>query len=376
MWNTCWTSSRPCSPFSKSTVLSTVCKAHTGRILISRSFENFSINISRPSAGDYDIKPRPELPASKMAASVARVLKTAGGRQLLLMVARRRPVLTQPFLLMPRKLWVSSALRSDDQKQPPFSSTTHAETPEHAEEQYQQQQSPPRYTDQAGEESEDYESEEQLQQRILTAALQFVPDFGWSADAIAEGAKSLDMSAAAGGMFEDGGSELVLHFVTQCNLQLTELLEKEHKLVQLGTSEKKPTAQFLRDAVEARLRMHIPYIEQWPQALGMLLLPRNIPSSLKLLSAMVDDMWHYAGDQSTDVSWYTSRAVLTGIYNSTELVMLQDSSPDFEDTWKFLENRISEAMTMGNSMKQVKTQLIVVKRITAPVRVRLRLNAS
>ncbi|KAE8609285.1 hypothetical protein XENTR_v10011765 [Xenopus tropicalis] len=289
-----------------------------------------------------------------MAASVARVLKAAGGRQLLLMVARRRPVLRQPFLLMPRKFWGTSALRSEDQKQPPFSSTSaHAGTPEHAEEQYQQQQPPPRYTDQAGEESEGYESEEQLQQRILSAALQFVPDFGWSADAIAEGAKSLDMSAAAAGMFEDGGSELVLHFVTQCNSQLTELLEEEQKLVQLGTSEKKPTTQFLRDAVEARLRMHIPYIEQWPQALGMLLLPRNIPSSLKLLTAMVDDIWHYAGDQSTDVSWYTRRAVLTGIYNTTELVMLQDSSPDFEDTWKFLENRISEAMTMGTSVKQV-----------------------
>ncbi|KAE8609286.1 hypothetical protein XENTR_v10011765 [Xenopus tropicalis] len=292
-----------------------------------------------------------------MAASVARVLKAAGGRQLLLMVARRRPVLRQPFLLMPRKFWGTSALRSEDQKQPPFSSTSaHAGTPEHAEEQYQQQQPPPRYTDQAGEESEGYESEEQLQQRILSAALQFVPDFGWSADAIAEGAKSLDMSAAAAGMFEDGGSELVLHFVTQCNSQLTELLEEEQKLVQLGTSEKKPTTQFLRDAVEARLRMHIPYIEQWPQALGMLLLPRNIPSSLKLLTAMVDDIWHYAGDQSTDVSWYTRRAVLTGIYNTTELVMLQDSSPDFEDTWKFLENRISEAMTMGTSVKQVENQ--------------------
>ncbi|OCT84701.1 hypothetical protein XELAEV_18022857mg [Xenopus laevis] len=289
-----------------------------------------------------------------MAASVTRVLKGAGGRQLLLMVARRRPVLMQPFLLMPRKFWVSSALRSEDQRQPPFSaSSTHAETQGHAEEQYQQKQPPPRYTDQAGEESEGYESEEQLQQQILSAALQFVPDFGWSADAIAEGAKSLDMSAAAAGMFEDGGSELILHFVTQCNLQLTELLEKEQKLVQLGTSEKKPTAQFLRDAVEARLRMHIPYIEHWPQALGMLLLPRNIPSSLKLLTAMVDDIWHYAGDQSTDVSWYTRRAVLTGIYNTTELVMLQDSSPDFEDTWKFLENRISEAMTMGDSLKQV-----------------------
>lgn len=28
----------------------------------------------------------------------------------------------------------------------------------------------------------------------------------------------------------------------------------------------------------------------------------SIPPSLNLLTSMVDDMWHYAGDQSTDVS--------------------------------------------------------------------------
>lgn len=47
----------------------------------------------------------------------------------------------------------------------------------------------PSYTDQGGEESEGYESEEQLQHQILTAALEFVPTHGWTADAIAEGAK-------------------------------------------------------------------------------------------------------------------------------------------------------------------------------------------
>lgn len=46
-----------------------------------------------------------------------------------------------------------------------------------------------RYTDQSGEEEEDYESEEQLQHRILTAALEFVPAHGWTAEAIAEGAQ-------------------------------------------------------------------------------------------------------------------------------------------------------------------------------------------
>ncbi|KAM4833981.1 ubiquinone biosynthesis protein COQ9, mitochondrial isoform 2-T2 [Thomomys bottae] len=118
---------------------------------------------------------------------------------------------------------------------------------------------------------------------------------------------------------------------------------------------KRKTDQFLRDAVETRLRMLIPYIEHWPRALSVLLLPHNIPPSLNLLTSMVDDMWHYAGDQSTDFNWYTRRAVLAGIYNTTELVMMQDSSPDFEDTWRFLENRINDAMNMGHTAKQVKS---------------------
>lgn len=90
-------------------------------------------------------------------------------------------------------------------------------------------------------------------------------------------------------------------------------------------------------------------------ALSVLMLPHNIPPSLSLLTSMVDDMWHYAGDQSTDFNWYTRRAVLAGIYNTTELVMMQDSSPDFEDTWRFLENRINDAMNMGHTAKQVKS---------------------
>lgn len=45
------------------------------------------------------------------------------------------------------------------------------------------------YQDQSGEQGEDYETEEQLQARILTAALEFVPLHGWSMEAIASGAE-------------------------------------------------------------------------------------------------------------------------------------------------------------------------------------------
>ena len=45
------------------------------------------------------------------------------------------------------------------------------------------------YQDQSGEQGEEYETEDQLQARILTAALDFVPLHGWSMEAIASGAE-------------------------------------------------------------------------------------------------------------------------------------------------------------------------------------------
>nr|XP_033796565.1 ubiquinone biosynthesis protein COQ9, mitochondrial isoform X2 [Geotrypetes seraphini] len=247
----------------------------------------------------------------------------------------------------------------DENKQPPPSSSPRQDSetqhPDKQTDSEAHQHTRPSYTGEGGYESEGYESEDQLQQRILTASLEFVPEYGWTSEAIAEGAKSLDLSAAATGMFGNDGSDLVFHFVSQCNTRLNELLEEEHKLVQLGQTEKKKTDQFLRDAIEARLRMLIPYIEKWPQAMSTMLFPQNIPTALNLLTSMVDDMWHYAGDQSTDINWYTRRAMLAGIYNTTELVMVQDASPDYKDTWHFLENRIDNAMKVGHAAKQVKS---------------------
>ncbi|XP_050760199.1 LOW QUALITY PROTEIN: ubiquinone biosynthesis protein COQ9, mitochondrial [Gymnogyps californianus] len=293
-----------------------------------------------------------------MAAAAASSLRRAGWR-----LWRGRAVVRCQLYSPQRALQASAVLRrvSDEQKKEPFASSSQQQFDSHSAD-HQPEQEPqgpqgprPSYTGQGGQESEDYESEEQLQHRILTAALEFVPEHGWTAEAIAEGAKTLGLSVAAAGMFHSDGSELVLHFVSQCNTKLSELLEQEQKLVQLGEAEKKPTDQFLRDAVEARLRMLIPYIEKWPQALSILLLPHNIPASLNLLTSMIDDIWQYAGDQSTDFNWYTRRAVLTGIYNTTELVMMQDSSPDFEDTWRFLENRVADAMNMNNTAHQVQS---------------------
>lgn len=45
--------------------------------------------------------------------------------------------------------------------------------------------------------------------------------------------------------------------------------------------------------------------------------PLNIPSALENLALLVDDIWYYAGDRSTDFNWYTKRALLAALYSST-----------------------------------------------------------
>lgn len=48
------------------------------------------------------------------------------------------------------------------------------------------------------------------------------------------------------------------------------------------------------------IKVYLPFSSL--QAMSILLLPHNIPDSLKHLSTLVDDIWYYAGDRSTDVS--------------------------------------------------------------------------
>jgi hypothetical protein len=44
---------------------------------------------------------------------------------------------------------------------------------------------------------------------------------------------------------------------------------------------------------------------------------------LYLALQLVDSLWHFAGDKSTDMNWYSKRLSLLAIYKSTELAMMQ-----------------------------------------------------
>jgi rpsU-divergently transcribed protein len=79
-------------------------------------------------------------------------------------------------------------------------------------------------------------------------------------------------------------------------------------------SRSKLPAAFIHGAVEKRLRMIIPYINKWPQAIGIMSLPPNVPSALANLLTLVDDICYYAGDRSVDVSHSNSHRYQSTAY--------------------------------------------------------------
>lgn len=207
---------------------------------------------------------------------------------------------------------------------------------EKKEQEFTQQQSTSNNKDQT---VDDDANTSKIKAQILNAALDFVPAHGWSKQAISMGAESISYSSAAAGMFPRGGVELVYYFYKQCNEKLVEYLKTEVH----GTEKVQNPAEFAKKAIEVRLRMLIPYLKHWPQAMGLMTLPPNVPTSLANVLTLVDDICYYAGDRSVDFNWYTRRLGLASIYKATELYMLQDNSTDFERTWKFLARRMEEA---------------------------------
>ena len=47
-----------------------------------------------------------------------------------------------------------------------------------------------------------------------------------------------------------------------------------------------------------------------------------------------------------DITWYMRRSMLVKVYVSTELVMINDKSEGFGETWEFLDRRIENVKRM------------------------------
>lgn len=120
----------------------------------------------------------------------------------------------------------------------------------------------------------------------------------------------------------------------------------------------------VRAIIARRLEQNRPHREAVRRALAILALPRHAPLAARITCRTVDDIWHLAGDRSADVSWYTKRAILTGVYSSTLLFWLRDLSDDDADTMAFLDRRLGNVATIGKIRKRLESVLPDLSRFT------------
>lgn len=147
---------------------------------------------------------------------------------------------------------------------------------------------------------EDDEAVTELKNKILDASLAFVESNGWTRQAIVKGAEQSGYPGTVHGMFPRGGIELINYYYLKCNNKLIEEMREK-----VGDNSEKvgDPKVFVCWALKQRLLMLEPYIKTWPQALAMMTLPPNVPTSLANMLTLVDDICYYSGDRSVDVSY-------------------------------------------------------------------------
>ncbi len=109
------------------------------------------------------------------------------------------------------------------------------------------------------------------------------------------------------------------------------------------TFDQKRLPDRVRAAIVYRLELQRPHKEAVRR--GLAVLAAHPAAAAAVTARTVDAIWHAAGDQSADFSWYTKRAILAGVYGSTLLYWL--NGDEEADTLAFLDRRLAGVGRIG-----------------------------
>lgn len=209
-----------------------------------------------------------------------------------------------------------------------------------------------------------------LRRRLLAGMLRHAPFDGWNVKALHGAARDEGVTGELAEIAFPGGPLEIAEFFSQdADRRMAGAvrfaLDEATQAARAATAESVPWGQpgvsgpsgpggakvpgmKIRDkvalAVRTRLLRQAPHREALRAMAGFLALPAHAALAARLLWRTVDAMWYAIGDRSTDVSYYSKRALLAGVYGSTLLVWLDDRSEGSAESLAFLDRRIDDVM--------------------------------
>jgi ubiquinone biosynthesis protein COQ9 len=186
-------------------------------------------------------------------------------------------------------------------------------------------------------------SAEKARETLLLASLPHIGRLGWGIEALKKGAKDAKLSEnLARTLFPSLPRDALQGFTDLINAKLETDLKKtvgKHTKIRAKVAH----------GVRRRLELLGPYRGAERKAITLLLRPSYANMAWPNLFKITDIIWHAAGDNSSDWNYYSKRALLAGVYLSTLMFWLNDTSKDSSATWEFLDRRIDNVMQITPS---------------------------
>ncbi len=173
---------------------------------------------------------------------------------------------------------------------------------------------------------------------VLDAALPDVVFDGWSEVLLRRAVAQAEIDPSLAKLaFPRGALDLAVAFHRRGDAQMVERLDTP-EFEAMGFTAK------ITHAVRTRLEIAGPYEEAVRRAASMFALPLYAAEGARITWETADAIWNAAGDTAQDYNWYTKRLTLSGVFSSTLLYWLADTSEEKEATWRFLDRRIAGVM--------------------------------
>lgn len=179
---------------------------------------------------------------------------------------------------------------------------------------------------------------EKLSQRLALAVGEHAVFDGWTSAAVDAAADQLGIDRAQARLAMPKTQAAMVDVYIQAVDRALEEYFTPKRLAQMKIRDK------IRALIWKRLEIMAPAREAVRRGLAILAMPHNLPLGMRIGWRTADLMWRIAGDTSTDFNHYTKRTMLGGVYASTLLVWLDDSSDGLSDTAAFLDRRIDDVM--------------------------------
>ncbi|OTA95955.1 hypothetical protein M434DRAFT_19890 [Hypoxylon sp. CO27-5] len=185
---------------------------------------------------------------------------------------------------------------------------------------------------------------------ILSAAYRHVPEHGFTAYTLSLGARDAGYLDISTNLLPEGPFSLIrYHLLTQREA----LAPRSETLFGPQGEQGLQVPDKVERLAWERLLGNQEVNHRWQEALAIMAQPSHVPSSLRELALLSDEIYFLAGDISVDPSWYTKRGSLSMIYASSELFMTNDRSPGYGETRAFLRRRLNETSKMAGALGSV-----------------------